>query len=852
MKQKNKYKYKMKTIKITPPHLESFQIRRAVIIITMLFFSNIGFAQWSLSGNSVSSSDFIGTTNNADLFFYTNNRKRMTLTPDNGYLILNPNGSSSPTGIQPTIFTLVDKGEPVFITILNNPTTIPSVPGVLKIGLNADGPNAIINQVENANLSFFTYNSERLTILGDGKIGIGTNAPTALLDVNGSLRFRNGATNNYVLKSDANGNATWQALNDDNPTNEIQDLSLTGNTLSLSNDATTVDLSAYIDNTDEQNLSISGHDLTIDNGNTITLPDNVDDADADTTNELISSATLNGNNLEITDAGGTKTVDLSSFDNSTMNINDADADPTNELQNLSVNNGNLEISDGNAIPLSDLSASIWSKNQNNDAYYNTGKVGIGLTTPASNLHLHNSNPNQNNPNKGVDPGNGNVDIGPDLSYYLKSTFQLTNTNTGINKTDGLYIQSNNFDAIFNLQESGNMNFITNNHTGFYLNNSGNTGIGIETPQSTLHIHNSTESGGGNIGIGTGVVGKSGETTDETASTIQLTNLSTGSGENNGLFISAYSKSGIINLNEAGYFDIKMQDESALRINSNKKIRLSSLEGSGERIVTVSSYGELRANTSLDDLSVWRKNGNVAYYDNGNVGIGVNTTSFKLDVNGRLKVRGSDFVFGTDDGREQGIKLKNRALVHAGDDALIINYNGDFEGGTIIKENLKIEKEGQFLTFSASNGGCPVPNVGESVEIGSSTGAIVFYTGGVGYNTLVANRFWAIDEFAVSPSGSYPWPDYVFDENYKLISLNELDKFIKKNNHLPEIPTTADVEKDGIQLGKMNVKLLKKVEELTLYTIEQQKMIDKQNIQSLEQKELIETLIIRIEKIENKK
>lgn len=71
-----------------------------------------------------------------------------------------------------------------------------------------------------------------------------------------------------------------------------------------------------------------------------------------------------------------------------------------------------------------------------------------------------------------------------------------------------------------------------------------------------------------------------------------------------------------------------------------------------------------------------------------------------------------------------------------------------------------------------------------------------------------------------------WPDYVFSDNYKLLSLSELREYIKTNQHLPEMPSAAEVEKDGLDLGEMNKKLLQKVEELTLYMLD----LDRQNRQ----------------------
>ncbi|RZM20285.1 MAG: hypothetical protein EOO88_36640 [Pedobacter sp.] len=79
-----------------------------------------------------------------------------------------------------------------------------------------------------------------------------------------------------------------------------------------------------------------------------------------------------------------------------------------------------------------------------------------------------------------------------------------------------------------------------------------------------------------------------------------------------------------------------------------------------------------------------------------------------------------------------------------------------------------------------------------------------------------------DSIRVAPSGN--WADYVFEENYGLLPLNDLENYIKRNKHLPNIPTAELVKKDGINLAEMNVKLLEKIEELTLYLIDQQKQL----------------------------
>ena len=68
-------------------------------------------------------------------------------------------------------------------------------------------------------------------------------------------------------------------------------------------------------------------------------------------------------------------------------------------------------------------------------------------------------------------------------------------------------------------------------------------------------------------------------------------------------------------------------------------------------------------------------------------------------------------------------------------------------------------------------------------------------------------------------GFSPWPDYVFKDGYVLPGMDTLKAYINKYKHLPEIPSEAEVAKDGLSLGDMNAKLLKKIEELTLYMID---------------------------------
>ncbi len=82
-----------------------------------------------------------------------------------------------------------------------------------------------------------------------------------------------------------------------------------------------------------------------------------------------------------------------------------------------------------------------------------------------------------------------------------------------------------------------------------------------------------------------------------------------------------------------------------------------------------------------------------------------------------------------------------------------------------------------------------------------------------------------EKVKVDVASSNGWADYVFEKEYKLMPLTELEKFISENKHLPEVPTTNEAIEKGIELKEMNILLLKKVEELTLHVIDLNKKIE---------------------------
>jgi hypothetical protein len=130
---------------------------------------------------------------------------------------------------------------------------------------------------------------------------------------------------------------------------------------------------------------------------------------------------------------------------------------------------------------------------------------------------------------------------------------------------------------------------------------------------------------------------------------------------------------------------------------------------------------------------------------------------------------------------------------------------------------------------------------QSFQIDAGGGSSYLVSGNVGIGTtdpknkLDVNGTIHAREVKVDLLG---WADFVFTPTYKLRPLSEVEQFIKTNGHLPEIPKAEDVQQNGVNLGEMQTMLLQKVEELTLYILEQRNLIEKQQKEIDELKKII--------------
>ncbi len=237
---------------------------------------------------------------------------------------------------------------------------------------------------------------------------------------------------------------------------------------------------------------------------------------------------------------------------------------------------------------------------------------------------------------------------------------------------------------------------------------------------------------------------------------------------------------------------------------------------------------------------------------GSVGIGTASPSDKLEVAGGF-VRSGNASFGN----LNSTSPKGYA-----------NFGADNHGSVIIGSNVYVDNSVGFnINMKLANthptlagAGILIPGnqqtfqgsiIFHTKEPGQANGEQAFYSprmivnanGNIGIGTMTPQAKLAVEgnilakEIKVKTDISVP--DYVFEPDYELNSLDYIADYVKKNKHLPEIPSAKEIKRDGLDLAEMNLLLLKKIEELTLYAIQQDKEIESQNLKSVEQKKMLE-------------
>lgn len=134
----------------------------------------------------------------------------------------------------------------------------------------------------------------------------------------------------------------------------------------------------------------------------------------------------------------------------------------------------------------------------------------------------------------------------------------------------------------------------------------------------------------------------------------------------------------------------------------------------------------------------------------------------------------------------------------------------------------------YLLFLKNNGRIGVNTNNPTAQLTVNGNMLVGDPGSVslpaGYKLYVQTGI-LTERLKVAVKGTTNWADYVFDQNYKMLNLTELDEYIKLNKHLPNIPSAEEMVENGLDVAEMDALLLSKIEELTLYVIELKKELE---------------------------
>lgn len=204
-----------------------------------------------------------------------------------------------------------------------------------------------------------------------------------------------------------------------------------------------------------------------------------------------------------------------------------------------------------------------------------------------------------------------------------------------------------------------------------------------------------------------------------------------------------------------------------------------------------SNGDFLSIEAFNSSNTVKKNIALAPYG-GNVGIGITTPAYKLDVNGPARLL-------------QNLFVKNN--------------------GVNSSEILLYKQNGAYYDLASNNGGFQIYNseVNATLLIADANNNI-----GIGTSTpdtkLAVNGTIHSKEVKVDMIG---WSDYVFKPTYTLPSLSQVKSYIDQNHHLSEMPSEQEVIKNGLNIGEIVKLQTKKIEELTLYLIEKDKQVTDQ-------------------------
>lgn len=254
------------------------------------------------------------------------------------------------------------------------------------------------------------------------------------------------------------------------------------------------------------------------------------------------------------------------------------------------------------------------------------------------------------------------------------------------------------------------------------------------------------------------------------------------------------------------------DKTAFVVKSNSRIGIGTTNPDRQLEIS-SSLPIIRLKHSLDGSSAyaWLEFNDVNSRM-GYIGFGSSTNNHLYlmnEANGSVLVPNGNLGIGTTS-PTSSVHIERKSDTYDN----MISFTHKSSSGSIHSTwDFQQHTNGNMVLFNSNNKSLFL-NTGGSFGIGTTT---------TGSHKLAVNGSIGAREIKVEAT---PWPDFVFENDYKLRTLKEVEQHINDNGHLPDIPSTEEVIENGIYLGEMNAKLLQKIEELTLYLIEQNKKIER--------------------------
>jgi hypothetical protein len=228
---------------------------------------------------------------------------------------------------------------------------------------------------------------------------------------------------------------------------------------------------------------------------------------------------------------------------------------------------------------------------------------------------------------------------------------------------------------------------------------------------------------------------------------------------------------------------------------------------------------LDSKNDVESLGNLRISGTGAHYIlNGNVGIGTTNPKASLDILKTATINGNDIIanFQRTSSETCGSGIVRLGIHNTADLEINSGYtNTGYRFGSYFDFNIVNNKLG------GDHGAINLVTNGATRMVINPIGNIGIGTTSPAYKLDVLGTIRAKEVLVNLDGGA----DFVFEKDYKLPTIEHVATYVQENKHLPDIPSANEMVKNGVSMGDMQVKLLQKVEELTLYVIEQQKQIN---------------------------